>query len=122
MASESKRESYEYGYGSPEGVEYGPPRLFLNKVNGDLWSKTTPADINTGWVRLLSTGGGGFAPPPPPPSIDWQQVYAWEGDPNGFVTARITLPCFCQDTSVGTETEGRIWWKTDGLLTNTGWY
>ena len=59
IAFETNKESYEYGYGSPEGVEYGPPRLFLDKSSGDVWVKQTPSDVSTGWKKL-STGSGGL--------------------------------------------------------------
>ena len=75
--------------------------LYLNLSTGVLyyWNPVTQA-----W-NLVTTGAGA------------QQIYQSAGNPNGVVTVTTALPCICLDT-VGNIT----WAKTDGLLTNTGWY
>ena len=114
------RFSVEVVDGSPEGVEYGGPRLAFDRINKGLWAKTTRAAINTGWV--LISGAGIIVQPPPQPSVSWKQIYFNNGNPNGVVMAEYSGPCICLDTSVGGDGSGQIFWKTDGLLTNTGWY
>lgn len=44
-----------------------------------------------------------------------QRVYTYAGDPNGHITA--PSPAVCLDT-----TNSILWWKNDGVTSNTGWH
>lgn len=52
----------------------------------------------------------------PQTQVEAQQVYESAGNPNGVVSVTTTLPCICIDT-----TNGVLWVKTDGIISNTGW-
>ena len=73
---------------------------------------TTPYPADSLWdltAKLaLSTSAGGSV---------GKQIYTGFGDPNGVVTALNVGPSEYLD-----QTGGRIWWKTAGVLSNTGWY
>lgn len=48
-----------------------------------------------------------------------QQIYKGTGDPNGVTSTLNNLPSIYQDLDPA---GGRLWWKTDEIISNTGWY
>jgi hypothetical protein len=105
LALYNTRLKRKFGSGSPEGIVSADLGwLYSDIIAGSLYLKTGVDGTAVGWVLI---GGGGMAP--------GQQIFANNGDPNGVVTAG-PLPSICLDTS-----DGSIWWKTDGINSNTGW-
>ena len=52
--AETNKECYEVGNGSPESKLYRGPSLYFDRTAGELYTKTTPEYLGTGWVKIAT--------------------------------------------------------------------